>query len=198
MCSCLERMRGRAPAAICVRSAVLCAGALAVTFGAAGCAQKQQYAATPPPMVVDEAMQRRDWEPSVAYIPNGDTVAGVNRFPLRSAGYYGEGGTPDYVGAAGDVGLSIAQTFALPFTYILVPPFEPQVYRAEAIGPTYHGMPQMSAGRGRKPVRVDGVRVNPERLEVLPPPAGEQRSPHGPMGPGDTEFMSSPPSPAGE
>jgi hypothetical protein len=80
-----------------------------------------------------------------------------------------------------------------------VPPFEPQEYAAEALGPTHTGMPDMRpAGQG--PARVDGVTVDRETLEVLPPPNAERQMEEyrrrGPLGPGDTEFMSSPPSPA--
>jgi hypothetical protein len=184
MFSCLER----------ATAARLLLPLLAVTAGIGGCAQQQRQAYTPPPLVVDEAMQRRDFERSIAYYPNGDTVAGVNRFPLRSDAdaVVGEN---RYAAAGYDLVASIGQTIALPFTYLFVPPFAPQVFHGDDVGPSYTAMPPM---RPAKPlVNVDGVLVNPETLEVQPPrESREQR--HGPMGPNDTEFMSSGPSPASE
>jgi len=195
MCSCAERTH-RLPK---LRLLLLIGGVLTSLVSVTGCARQQPQQATPPPMIIDEAMQKRDWEPSVAYIPSGDVVAGVNRFPLRSGGEYTEGGTPDYAGAALDYGAHLVQTLALPFTYLFVPPFEPQVYRDEEIGPSYTGMPQMRPAR--QPQRVDDIEVDPDTLEVLPGRRSmeQQMEDHrrqGPLGPGDTEFMSSPPSPA--
>lgn len=198
MCSCAERIHTRRE----LRPLLLIAVALTSLGAMTGCAQQQPRQATPPPMIIDEAMQKRDWEPSVAYIPNGDVVAGVNRYPLRSGGAYTEGATPDYTGAALDYGAHLVQTLALPFTYLFVPPFEPQVYRDEEIGPSHTGMPEMRPVR--QPERVDNVEVDPETLEVVPGRGStveqqmEQHRRQGPMGPGDTEFMSSPPSPARE
>ena len=193
MYSCAERIHK-------LRALLVIVAAL-TTLAISGCAQQQPQQATPPPMIIDEAMQKRDWEPSVAYIPNGDTVAGVNRFPLRSGGEYTEGATPDYAGAALDYGAHLVQTLALPFTYLFVPPFEPQVYRDEEIGPSHTGMPQMRPAP--QPQRVDELEVNPDTLEVVPGRRSmeqqmEDYRRQGPMGPGDTEFMSSPPSPARE
>jgi hypothetical protein len=182
MFSCLERAKaGR-----------LLLPLLAVTAGVGGCAQQQRQAPTPPPLVVDEAMQRRDFERSVAYYPNGDTVAGVNRFPIRSGTDVGEN---DYAAALFDLGASIGQTIVLPFTYLFIPPFAPEVFHSDDIGPSYTAMPQMRPQK--RLVNVDGVLVDPETLEVQPP-RHSRVQPHGPMGPNDTEFMSSGPSPAAE
>ena len=159
----------------------------AVLAPATGCAPRQPQPVTRPPLIVDEAMQRRDWERSVAWYPNGDTVSGHNRFPIRTSV---EPGTNEYGAAAFDIVASMAQTVALPFTYIFIPPFSRAVYRGEDIGPTYTGMPNMRPPRAG--VYVDGLLVERDTLEVIGRPAqgrDERYRRHGPQGPGDIEFM---------
>jgi hypothetical protein len=94
-----------------------------------------------------------------------------------------------------DLGASMAQSIALPFTYLFVPPFAAQAYESDDIGPSYTAMPQMRPPK--RLVNVDGVLADPETLEVQPR-RESQKQRYGPMGPNDTEFMSSGPSPATE
>lgn len=163
-----------------------------------GCAGPARRPYTPPPMVVDEAMQKRDWERSVAYYPNGDTVSGHNRFPIRSDARIGES---EYADAAYDIGASLVQTVALPFTYLFIPPFAPAVYTGEQIGPSYTAMPPMRPADTT--VRVNGLVVDRDTLEVVGTTAPGRTQDtryqrHGPQGPNDTEFMPSAPVPARE
>src|SRR6185369_5229270 len=37
-----------------------------------------------PPLIVDEAMQRREWDRSISHYPNGDTVAGGTGYFLQT------------------------------------------------------------------------------------------------------------------
>jgi hypothetical protein len=189
MSLCLERFFGRR----LVPLALLAASVAGVGGSSGGCAAPAQQAYSPPPLVVDDAMKRREWERSVAYYPNGDTVSGHNRFPLRSEGDFAAN---DYGGAAYDVVASLGQTVALPFTYIFIPPLAPAVYTGEEFGRTYTGMPPM---RPDLPTaRAGAVVVDRQTLEVRPPPQRQQDRRyeiHGPQGPGDSEFMSSPPTP---
>jgi hypothetical protein len=178
-------------------------GAAGVGAGAGGCAQQQQHATLPVPMDIDPAMQRRDWERSVAWYPNGDVVAGVDRFPLRSYGSRMSGAdyNPDYTNAALDFGANLIQTAALPFTYLVVPPFERQVFTEEAIPATYTAMPDMRPARtpnayGAMPPDRAAELQRLESPEPLPRPAPRQPARderRGPLGPGDSDFMSSPP-----
>ena len=175
----------------------LLAAALAGVGAGTGCAP-QQHAALPPekPMAIDAAMQRRDWERSAAWYPNGDTVAGVQRYPLRSGG--GSPGTPDYANAFYDLLASAGQTVALPFTYLFVPPFAPQVFTGEKIPPTFTAIPDMTPpGQATETAGVATDREETlERLESpqpLPRPGPPPEQRRGPLGPGDSEFMSSPP-----
>ena len=167
---------------------------LAAALG--GCAQPAHQAYTPPPLIVDGAMQRREWERSVAAYPNGDTVSGHNRFPVRSNAPVGES---EYGPAAFDIGASLVQTVALPFTYLVIPPFAKAVYTGEKIGPTYTAMPQMRPPNTT--VNVDGLVVDRDTLEVRVGPRKAQDEAyrrHGPQGPVDTDFNSNDPVPARE
>lgn len=194
MCSTPDRLSARH--AWRRRTVPLALLAAAVGGSLVGCAQRAPRVYTPPPMLIDEAIQMRDWERSVAYYPNGDTVSGHNRFPIRSDAQVGES---EYTDAAYDIGASLVQTVALPFTYIFIPPFAPAVYTGEQIGPTYTAMPPMRPADTT--VRVDGLVVDRDTLEVVATPREtlETRSErYGPQGPNDTEFMPSAPTPARE
>jgi hypothetical protein len=181
-----------------VRAALLAAlSVLAPALAGTGCAPQQQ-AGPPPekPMAVDAAMQRRDWERSAAWYPNGDTVAGVQRYPLRSGG--GSPGSPDYPNAFYDVLASAGQTVVLPFTYLFVPPFAPQLFTGENIPPTHTAMPDMTPPQQATAdmARPTGREEQLQQLESqqpLPRPAPPREQRRGPLGPGDSEFMSSSP-----
>lgn len=181
-----------------LRRRVLPAALLAVVMPGAliGCANRPHQTRTPPPLVIDGAMQRREWERSVAYYPNGDTVSGHNRFPIRTTAAPGEN---EYGAAFFDIAVSMVQTAALPFTYVFIPPFSKAVYHGDDVGPSYTAMPEM-----RPPVttvRVDGIVVDRDTLEVVGRPQkvrDERYQRYGPQGPGDTEFMSNDPLPVEE
>jgi hypothetical protein len=152
---------------------------------AGGCAQQQQPY-TPPPLVVDGAMQRREWDRSVSWYPNGDTVAGPTRFPLRSNV---PEGSNVYAAASFDIVASLAQTVALPFTYIFIPPNAVEVYHGEVIGPTYTAMPPMRPPNPGVP--VEGLVVHRDTLQVLSAPQKVQDrrfERYGATGMGDTDF----------
>ena len=193
MSLCLERRSAeRSSATRRLLPLLAVAGALGA---ASGCARPAPRPYTPPALVVDEAMQLREWERSVAYYPNGDTVSGHNRFPIRSDL---TPGSNEFGAAAYDIVASMAQTVALPFTYLVIPPLAPAVYTGEDFGSTYTGMPPMRPDAPT--VRVDGREVERETLEVRPAPQtqDQQDRRYGPQGPGDTDFMSSPPTPTQE
>ena len=204
MFSCLERYCGaaRVPTAR-VRSSYAPAACVLAAVCLTGCGPQPPPAPPPgPAMEIDSAMQMRDWERSAAWYPNGDTVSGVNRFPIRSQG--GTAATPDYANAAIDLGASMAQTVALPFTYLFVPPFARATYTGENIPPTHTGMPIKAptpppSDYGVVPPTHEEQLRQLESPEPLPKPAptrDQRRDPsRGPLGPGDSDFMSSPPRP---
>jgi hypothetical protein len=162
-----------------------------------GCGtQTQQQQPTRSPMVVDEAMQRRDWERSVAPFPNGSTVSGYNRFPLRTDLQPGDN---EYGAAVYDVCASLGQTIALPFTYLFIPPFAKAVYHGDVIGPTYTAMPEMRPPD--RTVSVDGLIVDRDTLEIRARPKqreDDRYKRYGAQGPTDTDFSANEPAPAEE
>jgi hypothetical protein len=201
MSSCLDRSRRPVAnrftgASRFARALVTSLALLAPALAGTGCTQQPASAPPEKPMIVDAAMQRRDWERSAAWYPNGDTLAGVQRYPLRSGG--GNLGDPDYANAFYDLLASAGQTIALPFTYLVVPPFAPQVFTGENIPPSHTAMPDFSP-----PTQQTAALATPtapeehlrqlESPEPLPRPAPEREQRRGPLGPGDSEFMSSPP-----
>ena len=175
MCSTPDRPTWRATRPLLLLAALI----------AGGCAQQPQ-SYTPPPIPIDAAMQRRTNDRAVSWYPNGDTVSGHNRFPFRTNV---PEGSNDYVGAAYDIGASLAQTVALPFTYLFIPPFAPAVYHGEVIGPTYTAMPPM---RPPDPgVKVGDLVVDRDTLQVLSAPRKVEDvryKRYGATGMGDTDF----------
>jgi hypothetical protein len=163
----------------------------------AGCsAQPQSQQPIRSPMVVDQAMQRRDWERSVAPFPNGSTVSGYNRFPWRTDL---QPGSNEYGAALYDVVASLAQTIALPFTYLFIPPFAKAVYHGDVIGPTYTAMPEMRPPD--RTVNVNGLIVDRDTLEIRARPRQREDDRYrrsGAQGPTDTDFSANEPAPAEE
>lgn len=97
------------------------------------------------PLVIDEAMQKRDWPQSDVTWANGDTVAGATRF-----GYVpqteGEGVSRAILGdeagnALLDTGAFIVQSIVVPFTYFVDPPFVKKTYQGVIYEPTSFAMP---------------------------------------------------------
>ena len=80
------------------------------------------------PLIVDEAMQKRDWDRTPAYYANGDTVAGPNLVVVE-----GTGG--DFAQRLTDPTASVANAIMAPATFILSPPWKDMVYRGMA-GPS--------------------------------------------------------------
>lgn len=120
-------------------------GLCAVATLVAGC---QPPAAPPPepistrPLVVDEAMDRRDWEQVAIYYPNGDTVAGTTRFWAYRVR---DDVRPYWQQILFDPFLFLAQTAYLPFTFIQEPLLAKRVTQGEIFEPTHFGVPPVPA-----------------------------------------------------
>jgi hypothetical protein len=109
---------------------MMACGAVAAVMGA-GC----QRVVTPPPMqinpspiVLDEAMQHRDWDRSTAYYPNGVTVAGPTGLYVRA-----DPRLPALAQGAVETPLFVGQVILLPFDFLWDPPWKDVAYpRAQA------------------------------------------------------------------
>jgi len=109
---------------------------------AGGC---QVVSPTPPvekmnttPLVIDEAMQIRDWEPVTAYYDSGAVVAGPHNFPLEPSPDlpYGFDFLTDNVLFGG-------QAVVLPITVIIDPPWNDVTYRGVRQDPSYTSAPPL-------------------------------------------------------
>ena len=119
--------------------------ALALAAGAAlaaGCARAPKPAPEPfsaSPMVVDEAMQRRDWQPPQAsYYENTSVVA-------RPTGEKWEASwtMPARRHVWADPLVWSYNTITLPIRLIITPPWTPVAYRGETVLPTYTAQPPL-------------------------------------------------------
>ncbi len=115
----------------CLASAIF-AGAVA------GCARQAEPPADPSPLVIDEAMQRRDWDRSVAYYGNGDTVGSPNRAPLKAQ----DTGVPILNGLMQPLAF-VGNAFYLPVSYIFAPPGTETTYHGVQFEPTYTAVPPL-------------------------------------------------------
>src|SRR5687768_2171427 len=127
--------------------------ALALAAGAAlgGCARAPKPAPEPvstSPMVVDEAMQRREeWPQATAYFQAGGVDAGATRFPYNpqttgdGAGQATLG--PERRNSALDTLAFVVQAIKLPFTYFVDPPFAKKNSRGVIYDPTHTAIPVM-------------------------------------------------------
>ncbi len=86
------------------------------------------------PLIVDEAMQRRDWDRATVQYANGDTVAGPNLVVIEPAG-------PAFVQRLSDPAVSTANNVITPITTIISPPWNNVIYQGMIIPPTYSAQP---------------------------------------------------------
>lgn len=90
------------------------------------------------PLVIDGAMQLRDWERSTAMYSNGDTVAGPTGFPYEARWYM-----PEPVYPLVETPLFVGQTVLMPVTLTITPPWTPIRYSGATVETTYTAMPQL-------------------------------------------------------
>jgi hypothetical protein len=89
-------------------------------------------------VVIDEAMQRRDWPVSVARYANGETAAYPTGFVLEHSPK-----APIWAPVVTDVPLFFANIVAMPVGYVFTPPWTEVDYPRGVVPPTYNAMPAM-------------------------------------------------------
>ena len=122
-----------------VMGMVLACAALVSVFG--GCQENVPEPAARldnSPLIVDDAMQRREWDRSTSYYANGDSVAGGTGYMFETHETVGETWrrAMDPVIATMNIGL-------LPVGLFANTPFKGQVYQGVMIPPSHHGMPAL-------------------------------------------------------
>jgi hypothetical protein len=90
------------------------------------------------PLLIDQAMQSRDWNRSVALYSSGNTIAGPTGFL-----YQLNWNNPGWSYAVLETPLFIGQALALPVTLAIAPPWNKVRYTGDWIGPTYTAMPPL-------------------------------------------------------
>ena len=106
-----------------------------------GCTFKQPPAPDPvshAPLVLDEAMQHRNWSVSVAHYTNGATVAG----PTASLLTYSEN-TPVWAPLVLDPVIFMGNSLSAPVVYMITPPWERVVYNRGFIEASNNAMPPL-------------------------------------------------------
>jgi len=86
------------------------------------------------PLIVDEAMQRRDWDRTTINYANGDTLAGPDLVWIEVAG-------PEFIQRVTDPAISLVNDLSTPVTTIITPPWKDMVYQGLFIPPTYSAQP---------------------------------------------------------
>ena len=90
------------------------------------------------PLIVDEAMQKRDWDPSVQYYPNGATVA-----DFSGAWFEQHQKVSDDWRRVTDPAVATGNILTLPISIPLEMRHDPRVYHGAQIPPTYTAQPPL-------------------------------------------------------
>lgn len=107
----------------------------------AGC---QQTRPQPPdrvsdiPLIVDEAMQKRDYEPSTIYYPRGSIVAGPTGYMFEKNSHI-----PAEVTRVTEPFVAVGNIILLPVTLPLSKPWQAREFHGAQIPPTYTGQPPL-------------------------------------------------------
>jgi hypothetical protein len=89
------------------------------------------------PLVVDEAMQKRDWDRSTAYYQPSTVVAGPTWLTFRGDE------KAERVDVLTDPFIFLANVAASPYAAFRHPQTEAVIYHGAIVPPTYHAMPPM-------------------------------------------------------
>lgn len=92
------------------------------------------------PLIVDEAMQIRDWDRSTSYYANGNTVAGARRVTFEPK-------RDDEWNYAADPLIGVGNFVIIPFTYFSTPPFTKVEYQGAIVPPSHYAVPPATVVR---------------------------------------------------
>lgn len=174
--------------------AALALAAAAATAALAGCTtspKPQVEEASTAPVAIDEAMQRRgDWPRVAAEFKAGGVEAGVTRFPYQPQTEGPDAGRAIFGNERSNALLDpiffVAQTIALPFTYIIDPPFTEKTHRGVVYDATYTAMPLLppdeDPGEGEhampvQPAPEETAPVTPDAAEASEMPEAPEEAP---------------------
>jgi hypothetical protein len=109
---------------------------------APGCVKetKPVAAVSKAPLIVDEAMQQRQWNRTVVRFQNGETPAGPTEFALSHPD-----NTPTLVPILTDSPMFLLNVGLMPLDAAVNPPWARVIYPAGVIEPSYTGVPPVPA-----------------------------------------------------
>src|SRR5687768_10625841 len=116
------------------------------------------------PLVVDEAMQLRDWERSTNYYANGATVAGGTGYVWQTH----EAVNPGHRRFV-EAPVAVLNIASMPVGVFINSPWERQVIRGETVPPTYTGQPPLPGEPPPPSTAVPEVTDTPEPATDVPP-----------------------------
>ncbi len=110
---------------------------------APGCVKETKPVATVnrAPLIVDEAMQQRNWSRSVVRFQNGETPATPTGFVLEH-----NKDAPKWTPLLTDGPLFLANVFVMPIGYAFAAPWERVIYPAGVTEPSYTAVPPVGPG----------------------------------------------------
>jgi len=114
---------------------VLASASMALTTGCQRIKPLQPDTLSDEPVIVDEAMQIRDWDRSTAYYASGAVVAGDPRTRLEPK-------DDTRLNYAADPAIGLGNFVLIPFTYFRTPPFTPVVSRGTIVPPSHYAVPE--------------------------------------------------------
>lgn len=133
-----------------------------------GCVQPMTDTPTAPlveePMVIDQAMQVRDWDRSTAVYTNLAFVAGSPGF-----WYQPKWDQPDWTYAVVEAPLFLGQALILPITVWFPPQWQPVNYAGLKMEPTYHAMPPLPPSPAEQKTAAPAPQPVPEPVDVTEP-----------------------------
>ena len=88
------------------------------------------------PLVVDDAMQRREWDRSTVYYGNGDTIAGGTAYMFQV-----HETMPNWSRRAADPLVATTNFLLLPVGVFVNSPFDAEAYQGAVIPPTHTAQP---------------------------------------------------------
>ncbi len=94
------------------------------------------------PLIIDEAMQQRQWSRTVVHFQNGETPAGPTGFILEHPA-----NTPRLVPILTDGPLFLANVVFMPIDFAINPPWQRTIYQQGVVEPSFTGVPPLPPRR---------------------------------------------------
>jgi hypothetical protein len=90
------------------------------------------------PLVIDEAMERRQWRTVAVHFQNGETPAWPTGFVLAH-----RPDAPKWAPVVTDTALFLANVVAMPIGYAVTPGWTSVIYANDVVPPSYNAMPPL-------------------------------------------------------